>query len=148
MKHCKHITAMLLAAMLLMSGCGETATENTETTAETAAGEVETTPEETKLLPDLPEADYEGYSFRLLTKGLYNVHWRSIDAVAEELTGEPINDVVFNRNTYISETFNVKFEEMTHSDMNPTPLAQKLIQAGDEITACGCRMQLHGMGDG
>ena len=140
MKHCKHITAMLVAALLLMSGCGETATENTETAAETAADVVETTPEETKLLPDLPEADYEGYSFRMLTKGLYNVHWRSIDAVAEELTGEPINDAVFNRNTSISETFNVKFEEMTHSDMNPTPLAQKLIQAGED----GFDVLLHG----
>ena len=61
MKHCKHITAMLLAALLLLpvTGCGETGTENTETTADTVVPEAETTPEETKLQPDLPEADYE-----------------------------------------------------------------------------------------
>ena len=136
MKNGKKLFTLLLAAMLVLlpvTGCGEAKTDNAETTADTAAAtETAAETEETRLLPDLPTVDYEGYTFRMLTKGLYNVHWRSIDAVAEELTGEPINDAVFNRNTYISETYNVKFEEMTHTDMNPTPLAQKTIQAGED----------------
>ena len=142
MKRMKNLFTLLLAALLAMmplTGCGDA---SGETTADTAAAEtlIETEPEETKLIPDLPEADYEGYTFRMMTKGLYNVHWRSIDAIAEELTGEPINDAVFNRNTYVSETFNVKFEEIIHTDMNPTPMAQKFIQAGED----GFDVLLHG----
>ncbi len=143
MKRMKNLSALFLAvlmAMLPMTGCGNQVQESqTDTTpADTAA--IETEPAETKLTPDLPEKDYEGYSFRMMTKGLYNVHWRSIDAVAEELTGEPINDAVFNRNTYVSETYNVKFEEVIHTDMNPTPMAQKFIQAGED----GFDVLLHG----
>ena len=142
MKHAKNLFILLLAALMVMlpvTGCSDATSENTvDTAADTTA--VETEPVETKLTPDLPEMDFEGYTFRMMTKGLYNVHWRSIDAVAEELTGEPINDAVFNRNTYVSEKYNVKFEEVIHTDMNPTPLAQKLIQAGED----GFDVLLHG----
>ena len=135
MRNAKSLFTLLLAALLALlpvTGCGDTAAETEDTAAETVAAETAAETEETKLTPDLPEMDFEGYEFRMLTKGLYNVHWRSIDAVAEELTGEPINDAVFNRNTYIAETYNVSFAEITHTDMNPTPLAQKTIQAGED----------------
>ncbi len=135
MKYTKRLFVLLLAALLTtapLTGCGDT-----EPSAETKAAAatdavVETEPEETKILPVLPDEDYGGYEFRILTKGLYNVHWRSIDAVAEELTGEPINDAVFNRNEYVSDLFNVTFAEMIHTDANPTPMAQKTIQAGED----------------
>lgn len=131
----KSVLALLLAALLVLSSCGngadpvETDTgTNTDTTTETVAQT-----EETKLTADLPEMDFDGYTFTMLTKGLYNIHWRSIDAVAEEMNGEAINDAVFNRNSAIAERFNVTFAEMTHTDANPTPLAKKTIQAGEDV---------------
>lgn len=132
----KSVLALLLAALLVLSGCGggsadpvETNTgTNTDTTTETVAQT-----EETRRTADLPEMDFDGYTFTMLTKGLYNIHWRSIDAVAEEMNGEAINDAVFNRNSAIAERFNVTFAEMTHTDANPTPLAKKTIQAGEDV---------------
>lgn len=130
----KSVLALLLAALLVLSGCGNGAdpTEtdtgtNTDTTTETVAQT-----EETKLTADLPEKDFGGFTFRFLTKGQYDIHWRSIDAVAEEMNGEAINDAVFNRNSAIAERFNVTFEEQFSTDWNPTPVAQKAIQAGED----------------
>lgn len=130
----KSVLALLLAALLVLSGCGNGAdpTEtdtgtNTDTTTETVAQA-----EETKLTADLPEMDFGGFTFRFLTKGQYDIHWRSIDAVAEEMNGEAINDAVFNRNSAIAERFNVTFEEQFNTSWNPTPVAQKAIQAGED----------------
>lgn len=132
----KNVFALLLAALLVLSGsgCGNGTADTVDTTEnDSDPTVVDTETEETKLTPDLPEMDFGGYTFTMLTKGQYDIHWRSIDAVAEEMNGEAINDAVFDRNSKIAEQFNVTFAEMIHTDGNPTPLAQKTIQAGEDV---------------
>lgn len=104
----KRISALALALLMLLASCG--GAEN-ETTADTAAGEetiTETGPltemEKRALIKDdLPDKDYGGMQFRISTK---NGTMYEIDA--EELTGDMLNDALYDRNLRIEERFNVE----------------------------------------
>ncbi len=129
----KRIFAVLLAALLL-SSCGSAGGEETAAPVETAAQTEAVTETETeKLLPDLPEDDFEGHTFTMLTKGYHSSHWYSMEAYAEELTGEPINDAVYNRNATIGEQYNFTVAEAYGSTDNPTSELTKAVQAGEDI---------------
>ena len=131
----KKLFAMLLAALLLASSltaCGDAGSGETtpsETTADTVPVETETE----KLKPDLPDKDFGGYDFAILTRGQFNSHWCSKDAFAEELTGEPINDAVYNRNASIGEKFNFTIKEEIGTSEDPSSFVTKAVQAGDDI---------------
>ena len=65
MKSVKNAFLLLLAALLTassMAACGDTATAETNAGDTTAADTVPAETEPEKLLPDLPDADYEGYT--------------------------------------------------------------------------------------
>ncbi len=112
------ILALLLAALIL-TGCGTT--ESTETTADTTAP-TETTPAETEptlesVAASYSDRDYGGYSFRIVDRSGETGTFRTIDVYAEELTGEAINDAVYNRNTLLEETMKVKLVEIGSSNV-------------------------------
>ena len=136
MKSVKNAFLLLLAALLASSAltaCGDTSSAET-TAADTTAADAATVETETeKLLPDLPDADYEGYDFAILTRGQFNSHWSSQDAYAEELTGEPINDAVYNRNANIGEKYNFTIREEIGTSEDPSSFVTKAVQAGDDI---------------
>ena len=97
----KRILIALLAALFL-TGCGNAG--SAETTADTTAvvETVETEPEETL---DIDVQDYGGYTVNIALAG----NWSFTDFVAEELTGESVNDAVYNTNQSVSELLNVNF---------------------------------------
>ena len=68
--------------------------------------------ETTKILPDLPPRDFDGYTFRVITKGHWAVHWKTKDIYAEALTADPITDELFNRITKTGEHFNLPPKEI------------------------------------
>lgn len=117
----KKLLASTLALILIASSVSACASQadakaTSESSSPSAAVEtdaVET--EETRLEPKLPDADYEGYSFRVITKGTDNVHWKSKDIYAAEINGEAINDAVYNRNTKIGDKYNFTIEEIISS---------------------------------
>ena len=123
----KKLISLILCALMLASSavsCSESTVQETgsaseNTPAETTANAGETAPEtieETRLEPNLPDANYEGYEFRMLGKGESMVHWQSKDLTADEITGEAINDAVYNRNVLIGDRYNVKFLEIDVAD--------------------------------
>ncbi len=113
------LCASLLSGSLL--SCSNVTTEEStndgNALAETAA-ESETAPatDGYNNEPDLPDINYDGYKFRMLGKGQSQPHWQSKDLTAEEMTGEPINDAVYQRNTYVGEKYGVEFVEYAVAD--------------------------------
>ena len=117
----KRLTAGALLTLLLasaLSACGEAASApNADTAApgnDTAVTE-EAETEPPRLYPDVPEKDYSGKTFTILSAGNWDNDWTEIDDFyAEAENGEPINDAVFSRNTTVEELLNVKIEEINN----------------------------------
>jgi hypothetical protein len=134
----KTISILLLCAMLCSAvGCasGSEDSESTETTAAETVSAEETVAEETeteRLTADLPERDFEGYTFVGATKGTSSAHWTSRDFYAEELTGEAINDAVYNRNLAVCDRYNFKMEEYGAESGEPVSDAEKAVTAGED----------------
>ncbi|MBO5126385.1 MAG: hypothetical protein J6D10_02310, partial [Clostridia bacterium] len=135
---CMLLCALLTAGTLL--SCSESATtENTDTaasgaenaTAEAAVTEEETVPEETerpKAEDTLTIKDFGGRDYRMIST---NQDSRHVDILAEEMTGATLNDLVFARNSRVSELYNVKMtaEQTDFGSINNMVKADA--QAGD-----------------
>lgn len=127
---------LLLAGLLLAqaTSCGGNTTETQAPDTRETATDVATTATDTeteRLTPDLPVQDYDGYTFSA-------IHWKVSDDwksrlvndfCVEDVTGDALNDAVFNRNAAIADTYNILYE-MEYADVNPT--VKKLVQAGDD----------------
>lgn len=125
-KQLAFLLVLLMLAPTVVS-CGDSAEETTAETvpAETAA--VETEPE---LSDDIPEMDYEGYSFTILTSSTVTQH--SITAINEQ-TGDVLNDAMFERTQTIAEKYNIQFNDdyvPGNSDVVMTTFTNS-VQAGD-----------------
>lgn len=95
------ISTIILLSMLASSvSCGGTSGEvkdssDTDSDAVTSYEEVTTEDPRYAIKENLPEVDYGGYEFRIL------VRWPDLwcaDMYSESLTGEVVNDAVYNRN--------------------------------------------------
>ncbi len=126
----KRISILLLCAMLLAGCAAEKEAENGTDTKQPDNGTVESTAEETEttVYDSLVTEDFGGYTFHMLN-GVSNYAY--VLLTAEELTGETINDAVYNRNSLVSDRLNVNLEEYI-ADWNETsPTVDALILAGD-----------------
>jgi hypothetical protein len=56
-------------------------------------------------LEELPAEDYGGANYHIL--GDTNSNWWIISLNSEEITGEIINDTVYERNQFVEERYNV-----------------------------------------
>jgi len=141
MKHsAKQIITALLALMMLvptLASCSDSADDNkaddTTTAADTASDTAaETT--EARAAADVPAKDFGGYEYTFLTSGTGDTNgagWQTYDFYAAEENGDPINDAVYARNLYISESFNVKIAEI-QADGKTFDQARSTILAGDD----------------
>ncbi|MCL1857947.1 MAG: extracellular solute-binding protein [Oscillospiraceae bacterium] len=82
-------------------------TENSEITATEAVNE--------KILPDLPENDFNGHEFTYfiwdVTEWAGNEAQCHRDLYSEGETGEIVNDAVFRRNVKIEDQYNIRFKQ-------------------------------------
>ena len=133
--------AALLAALLLTAGavasCGETAqtpADNKDSAAVTDAVVTEAAvTEEPRILPDLPEADFGGYEFKILHWFMDGWESRACkDLVADAMNGDTLNDAVYQRNLAVSERYNVTFS-MTQEDFAKIcTTIKKFVTAGED----------------
>ena len=125
------LLALLLTSPLVSCSAGNEAppsTDNTQTTMEQTVEETETEPVYT-----LPDYDCGGGDLMVLTKmeGTESGRWTTHDVYAEELTGEAINDAVYNRNIALQDKYHcVIRQERMKMDAMPSGIA-KFILAGD-----------------
>ena len=102
--------AMLLCGILCMStiaSCGgsgagsdTTAAGGNDPAADTTVGETD----RSQIKDNLPEKNYNGADFTIL----YRNEW-AYEVLAEEQNGEVINDAIFERNSKVSDRFNINF---------------------------------------
>ena len=124
MKKSNKAVSLALVMLMLLSSCAGGNENNVETLPSTdttkpvvtedttAASESESETEEEKILPDIPaSADYGDDEVLFLVwdrAGWAETVRRFRDITADEITGEAINDTVFNRNLKIEDAYKVK----------------------------------------
>ena len=122
--------AVMLAALMASSSlmaCGEADETTADTTDAVQTGAAETVETgETELTDNLPEMDYEGYTFRFSTR---DPGWQHSLWLMEELTGDTMNDAIYNRNLAVAERFNITYDEVSY--MEPDE-ALKTLLAGED----------------
>ncbi len=145
----KNILTVILASLMMLQtvSCAKDNPENKTTPDSTAPSETtpagesdestaETDESETRLKPDIPEtADFGGDEIKFLhwyTPGWEDTVRYNRDIFSEGLTGEAINDAVYNRNIKIEDAYKVKIAlEMADNSTLSTMLAQ-IVTTGDQ----------------
>lgn len=134
----KKLLAILLTALMLapaMLSCAETAPEETKGEANSPVSNegVSADPAdelETEITPALPEdLNFDGHEFRILNNDYSIKIWAQIDIYAEEVTGEPINDAVFERNAAVGDKYNCSIASEQTTDV--TGILKKSILSMD-----------------
>ena len=81
----------------------------------------------------LPDADYDGYQFRIVTptNGIWNL--MTLEADVENMTGDIFIDAIYTRNRLIEEKYNIIIKSRTLSTLDAcTSLFQKCSQSGSD----------------
>ncbi|MBQ8402472.1 MAG: hypothetical protein IJX14_11155, partial [Clostridia bacterium] len=122
----KRVFVCILAAILCLGGvsCGAPADQDVsaDTSAETVAETVET-----EVKPELPEKDYEGYIYRILSTDDTRQYIYS-----PEVTGEVVNDAVYEANAQVGEQFNIGYDTVSITANSDATIIQAYIMAGDD----------------
>lgn len=131
------VLALLMLGQTLLVSCSE-GTENAETTAPTPTASEEITAEvveeETEITrentpDDLPELDYEGANIMVLAR---QKAWFTGEMYVEELTGEVVNDAVYDRDITVEERLNVVID-YTLNDSTNTLINNNVTAGNDEF---------------
>lgn len=144
----KRLTAILLAMLMVMplAACSDNASdsessssvdEETASTVENAADTTETQSEEDAeldaLYADVPSEDYNGYEFVFLNN-ISNFAYTFM--TTEELTGDVLNDAVYNRNIKVSEKLGIVITENLVDYGDVTDAMNKEIAANTDTYDC------------
>lgn len=139
----KKILALLLALVMASSAVGcasDNTADGTEETAAPAADNTaleETDPVETEpeyvLWENLPQTTLDGFEFKIVE---YTPNADSGATVlhgdATEMTGEVINDAIFERNRAVEERLDVKITTQGESWGTPSAMTRNNVAAGDD----------------
>lgn len=139
----KLIFALMVVCIIFTVSCGDpnnqngngdsvSKTDNTNPEEKKETGEIA----ETRILPDLPEQNYDGYTFTWLAFDYGVSHPGSVtqfprELVAEAENGDVINDATYRRNMIISDKYGIEFEMITSTNEKDT--LNKSVKAGDDI---------------
>lgn len=98
----RQITAVLLILAMLLAACGNSAVSEDTSDANTDTQTSDSDDEAYKF----PELDCGGDEFTILNPEEYWGMYTKLDF--EEMTGELIDDAVYNRNRYLEDLYNFK----------------------------------------
>ena len=136
----RKITIFILAILMVISlfaacsdssekGTGSVTTNKGAETEEAAETEPLDPLEARKLVSDeLPEWDFQGSTFKIVCEDDQLSHYTS-----EEITGDVVNDAIYERNAAIGERFNVNIVVQFHGDYGAVGSnITKVVLAGDD----------------
>lgn len=134
----KRTLALLLALLMLSSGmvsCSDTPADPAEETkkettdnAATPSGETDTE-EEYSILSTLPEYNFNGATITALAEP--NSWWQCTTLAAEEMTGETLNDAIFDRNSAFMDGYQVDFKVIESTGI--TSDIRTAVSSGDTV---------------
>lgn len=105
----KRTFILIISALLAIQtvGCqsAPAVDEVTETTGETTSRA-----ESTTLSPNLEAENYDGYEFTIIARESNGQDISNVDFYAEEMTGDNLNDTIFERNLKIENKYNIKIK--------------------------------------
>ncbi|MHB1152823.1 MAG: hypothetical protein ACYCWE_09355 [Eubacteriales bacterium] len=132
----KRIFALLLALLLMIPAAACSDNVNTDAAGTTSAETAAVTEEEDtdsldsrkNVSDDLPEADFEGSEFLIIIQKDYEY-----DGFIEELTGDALDDAIYNRNERVKERFNINIAVESGGDSGAmSSKINKTVKAGDD----------------
>ncbi len=122
MKKTLRVIALLLLAAMTFSmviGCSDTKDTDTETTnqSDTAASGDDTNDTAANATAlNIPDVNYDGQEFRVLTKGTSQTQWQSVDIYSESASDDAISNAVYYRNLAVEEQYGIKVVEDSVAD--------------------------------
>ena len=124
----KILLAASLLGVLTFSACGGSdGADSVTTDAGTQGADTSADTTEAYIADDLPEADYEGYEFRIMCDPVY------VEFIySEGETGVQINDMVYEANRNVEERYNVNLTHIEQSAWDKMDEVRNLILAGDD----------------
>jgi hypothetical protein len=138
--------AAALVSLVFVSCGGEPNSSGEDGAGKSEAGleqqlEDEGEAKEEKMLPELPEVDYGGYTFTFLAHKEGTSGWDWVGEEARELVAEmqdgaevqnsePINDAVYQRNSVIKAKYGIEIAMVADTAENTT--LKKVVNAGDD----------------
>ena len=139
-KFCLMLALLMLASSMI--ACSESTDNAAPTAGETTASDVETPSAGDEVVaeeeegesfdPELGEKDFDGKTFTFATKSKASfTDWAEGSIWVESLTGEVLNDAVFNRNSYVGETYNANIAAVECDNGVLVPTIQNAVTAGD-----------------
>lgn len=137
MKRRRICICLLFGLLLSLVSCGTTERPEIDDSTSTAIQEPDTPPETDPLSPYLEALtvkDYDGYSFRIMNS---SSNFAYSDVVPEEITGEALNDAVYNRNLAVCDALNISLVNTEGQWANGITMTRAFIQANsDEYDIC------------
>ena len=128
----KQLWGLILALLMFLSPFFSSCSEKPKPDSSDSVAVVsDSETEETKILPDLPDADYEGEEFLILDIDAPSAWWlENFEFYTTEQNGEVLNDAIYTRNINIEERYNIKISE--YRNLNPQEVIKKSISADDD----------------
>ena len=138
-KHSLKMLCLLIVAATVFSAAACSAAETdggaqTSATAGTISGEngSDETGSETLPKTELPQKDFEGDTFRVFINWSSDYFTNGFDA--DEITGEPVNDVIYNRDATLEKQYDVDIVGEKNTDLNA--LTKTVLADDDSYSAC------------
>ncbi len=132
MKH-KQLICLLLGLLLMSCGTNTNPSESTQTEQDTAVSDTIGMTETAPAYTPLPETDMDGWDMHYFNYDNTKITWVEHILVADEQTGDTLNDAVYERNARVGELYNATFSETAVTD-TAAQIAQ-LVQSGDPFAS-------------
>lgn len=132
MKRLISFTMALLICLLSLTACGEVQQEETQKTDDTAATPTETEAETISLTPNwdaVEKTNLNGISIDIACPGASLTYYDALDV--EEITGDQLNDAIYNRNRALEEQMDFKLNALPGTGAASALMASVTAGSGD-----------------
>jgi len=132
MKRLISFTMALLLCLLSLASCGEAQQTETQATADTAATPEQTEAETLSLSPNwdsVEKVNLDGISIDIACPGASLTYYDALDV--EEITGDNLNDAIYNRNRVLEEAMNFKLNALPGTGDASAMIASVTAGSGD-----------------